>query len=99
MKVNLELDSPVSTFECGVGNVYHVRGGRGLRDGHLNIIIAITEPKDRFACQGRMALCLTIDKDRDPRGVTSYGAHYFEDKMPIAFCEGVQDINLVVRSL
>lgn len=97
MHISLSFEDASPITETRIGNVYHVRGGRGLRDGHLNIIIAITEPKDRF--QGRMALCLTVDKDGDPRGVTSYGLHYFEDKMPIAFCEGVEDINLIVRSL
>lgn len=99
MKVAMEFDSPVVPDALEVGNVYHVRGGRGLRDGHMNIVIAITEPKDRYGMQGRMALCLTVDKEGDPRGVTSYAVHYFEDKMPVAFCDGVADINLVVRSL
>jgi len=97
MDIALDFDSPSPVIETRPGNVYHVRGGRGLRDGHMNIIIAITEPKDRY--QGPMALCLTIDKEGDPRGVTSYGLHYFEDKMPIAYCEGVEDIRLIVRSL
>ena len=97
MNINVTFDLPQAASELLVGNVYAVRGGRGLRDGHMNIVIAITEPKDRY--QGRMALCLTVDKDGDPRGVSAYGVHYFEDKMPIAFCDGADEISLNVRSL
>lgn len=97
MNVVIETDNFIPEQDVRVGNVYHVRGGRGLRDGHMNIVLAITEPCDRFS--GRMALCLTVDKFGKPRGVTSYGVHYFEDKQPIAFCEGCEDINLSVRSL
>ena len=97
MRVHVETDTPVSEEPVKPGNVYHVRGGRGLRDGHMNIVLAVTEPTDRY--NGRMALCLTVTRDGKPVGTTSYGVHYFEDKMPIAFCDGLEDIDLTVRSL
>ena len=54
MNVVIETDNFIPEQDVRVGNVYHVRGGRGLRDGHMNIVLAITEPCDRFS--GRMAL-------------------------------------------
>jgi len=97
MRVHVETITPCQDTECRVGNVYSVRGGRGLRYGHMNIVMHITEPDDRF--NGSMALCLTVNKDGRPVGTTSYGAHYFDDKMPIAFCEGIEDVDLTIKSL
>lgn len=97
MQVNIETDRFIPEDELRVGNVYHVRGGRGLRYGHMYIVFAVTEPTDEY--RGRMALCLTVNKDGKPVGTTSYGAHYFEDKQPIAFCDGCEDITLTIRSL
>jgi hypothetical protein len=97
MDIKIETDRFAPEDEIRIGNVYHVRGGRGLRYGHMNIVIAITEPTDEY--RGRMALCITVTKEGRPVGCTSYGIHYFKDKQPISFCDGCEDISLIVRSL
>lgn len=73
------------------GNVYPVRGGRGSREGHMQIIIALTPD--------RMCAVLVVDKEGTIRGATSYAVHYFEEKMPIAVCDGLNDIRLIIRPL
>jgi len=79
-----------------VGNVYPIKGGRGLRYGHLQILLAITEAQEY---RGPMGLLLVITKDGKPIGVNSYGMHYIEELCPVAFCEGVDELTLVIRSL
>lgn len=97
MKIDIQLSDFTPSDEPHVGNVYHVRGGRGLRYGHMMILFDITEPKD--VLRGAMALMLIINKDGESIGVTSYGIHYLEDKQPIAFVEGLEDLTFVMRSL
>lgn len=97
MQIHIETNNFIPEDKPRVGNVYHIRGGRGLRYGYMNILLAITEPTDEY--RGYMALCLTINKEGQPVGITQYGIHYFEDKQPIAFCDGCEDINLSIRSL
>jgi hypothetical protein len=80
-----------------IGNVYHIRGGRGLRDGHLQVLIAITEGRPPY--QGEAALFLVITKDGKPIGVNSYGMHVLEDWCPIAFVEGLEEMELTMRSI
>lgn len=79
-----------------VGNVYPIKGGRGLKYGHLQVLLAITEPKEFY---GPAALMLVITKDGKPVGVNSYGLHYINDLCPIAFVDGLEDMTLVMRSL
>ena len=97
MRINININADMSPIETRPGNVYQVRGGRGARVGHMMVLLAVTEPKDCYS--GRSALMLVIDKDGEPVGCTSYGLHYFDDKMPIAFADGVEDIDLRVRPL
>lgn len=101
MKVHIETDNMGPGYEAQVGNVYQVRGGRGAAKGHMSIIFAVTEPKqDKYGCtSGRDALVVIVDRDGDVRGCTSYAMHYFEDKAPIAFVDGLDDISLVMRSI
>ena len=82
--------------ETRVGNVYMVKGGRGLRYGHMMILFAITARGDY---RDPMALMLIINKEGEPVGVTQYAMHYIEDQMPVAFCEGINEIDLTIRSL
>lgn len=89
MKINV-TDLP--TFSQPViGNVYAISGGYGRRAGHAMVLIAITKK------QG--ALMLVIDKDGDPVGVTSYGLHAIEERAPIAFVPGLEDLVFTMEAL
>jgi hypothetical protein len=79
------------------GNVYAVKGGRGLRDGNMQVLLAITTPKEEW--RGAMGLLLVINKQGEPVGVNSYGMHYIEELQPIAFVEGLDDLTLIMRSI
>lgn len=97
MKIRIEVNDLSPPSEVRIGNVYSVKGGRGLKEGHMQVLIAITEPKENW--QGPAGLLLVIDKQGKPKGVNSYGMHYLEDLCPIAFVEGLEDMELVMRSL
>lgn len=97
MQIDIATIGANPNDEVRVGNVYNVRGGRGLRYGHMMIVIAIVDPQDRY--DGRSVLLLTVTKEGKPVGVTQYALHYLEDKCPIAFCEGIDQIQLTIRSL
>lgn len=97
MKIDIQTTEFGPCEAARVGNVYPVKGGRGLRHGHMQVLIAITEPADCY--NGRQGLLLVITKDGKPVGVNSYGIHYIEDLCPIAFVEGLDDLTLIMRSL
>jgi hypothetical protein len=97
MRVHIETENALPSDPARVGNVYAVKGGRGLRDKAMNILIAITEPRDSYT--GRTGLMLTVNREGLPVGVTSYAMHYVEDLSPIAFVEGIDAIDLTMRSL
>lgn len=78
------------TQEPVIGNVYAVRGGAGARKGHMQVIVAMTET----GC-----VLLTIDKDGTVISASCYGRHYIAEKMPIAFCPGIEDLSFEVRSI
>lgn len=67
-----------------VGNVYAISGGYGRKAGHAMVLIAITEKSS--------ALMLIIDKNGDPIGVTAYGVHAIEERAPIAFVPGLDEL-------
>lgn len=96
MKIDIQTTEFVPYDIPRIGNVYPIKGGRGLKYGHLQVLIAITEPKE---CYGSAALMLVITKDGKPVGVNSYGLHYINDLCPIAFVDGLEDMTLVMRSL
>lgn len=91
MKFNIETGYDYSSREVRVGNVYRARGGRALKYGHMNIVIAIT--------QNNTALMIMVDRDGEPVGVNYYGVHYLEDLCPCAFCEGLEGLNFIIRDL
>lgn len=97
MRVHIETDNTLPCAPARVGNVYAVKGGRGMRDKSMNILIAITEPRDSYT--GRSGLMLTVNREGQPVGVTSYAMHYVEDLSPIAFVDGIEDIDLTMRSI
>jgi hypothetical protein len=78
------------------GHVYQIRGGRGLRDGHMQILMAITAERQYH---GRGACMLVINKEGEPIGVNYYGLHALEGWCPIAFVDGLEDLELTMRSL
>lgn len=96
MKIEINLDKLPEPCEVRAGNVYPVKGGRGAARGHMMVVIAIT---DYIDFEGSKVLLLIVDKIGKPIGVTHYGIHYFADKMPIAFADGVDDIEFTIRSI
>lgn len=97
MKINIEVGDFGPYDPARVGNVYPIKGGRGLRDGHMQVLIAITKPKENW--NGPAGLLLVIDKEGNPQGVNSYGMHAVENMQPIAFVDGLDALNLTMRSL
>lgn len=92
MRIHIELSPETRNLqEVNIGNVYAHRGGRGMKFGHMHVIMGISED--------RMCACLTVDKAGFIIGGTSYCLSYFEDKLPIAFVDGLNDIDLTMRSL
>ena len=73
-----------------VGNVYNIRGGRGAREGHMHVIIGI---------KNTAVTTVTVDKDGEICGGSCYGYHYFEEKTPIAYCSGLDELSFEIRSL
>jgi len=89
MKINV---TELPTFsQPVVGNVYAIGGGYGRRAGHCMVLLAITE---KHAC-----LMLVLDKEGLPVGVTSYGLHAIEERAPIAFVRGLEELNLTMEPL
>lgn len=87
--------SPIVTSpdqELRVGNVYIVKGGRGLSRGNMNVLVGLYEDE-------RMCILLTIDKSGQIVGCTKYGMHYLEDLTPIAFVEDLEGMTFNLRSL
>lgn len=84
MRFNIETEIKACTQAPVVGNVYNVRGGSGARLGHMMVIISII---------ANTVTVLTINKDGDVVTGSSYGLHYFEDKCPIAYCNGLEDLS------
>lgn len=96
MRVNVEVDGVSPFIEVRVGNVYSVRGGRALSQGHMMIVIAITSEK---ICQGRSVLMLVVDREGNPTNVTKYALHYVQDLTPIAFVDSLDTLELTMRPL
>lgn len=91
MQISIETNEFTAGDPVRIGNVYAVKGGRGIREKHMQILIAITNDN--------LCLFLQVNKDGDPVGVNKYGLHYVEDMQPIAFVEGLEELTLVMRSL
>ncbi|WP_299134542.1 hypothetical protein [uncultured Amaricoccus sp.] len=91
MKVNI-LTATASPFDDPrPGNVYPVGGGYGRKQGHMMILLHVTD-------SGR-ALFLIVDKQGVPQGVTHYGEHVIIDRQPIAFVDGLEDLEFEMRSI
>jgi hypothetical protein len=99
MKISIETDVPMAaTREDMIGNCYPARGGFGARNGHMHIIIAATE-KVKGCYQYGGYTTVTVDSDGDIVGANQYAFHYFDGKIPMARCDGIENISLIVRSL
>lgn len=89
MKINV---TELPTFaQPIVGNVYAISGGYGRKAGHAMVLIAITK--------NNAALMLVIDREGDPIGVTSYGLHAIEERVPVAFVAGLNELSLMMEPL
>jgi len=89
MKINV---TEIPAFsQPAVGNVYAISGGYGRKAGHSMVLIAITEKS--------AALLLVIDRNGDPVGVTSYGLHAIEERAPIAFVPGLEELTFNMEPL
>lgn len=99
MKVDIQVAHfQEPTREDMIGNVYPVRGGFGARNGHMHIIIAATE-KVKGCCRYGGYTTITVDSDGDIVGGNNYAFHYFDEKVPMARVDGLEDIHLILRSL
>ena len=74
-----------------VGNVYPISGGYGRKAGHSMVLLAITEKQT--------CLMLVIDRQGNPMGVTSYGLHAIEERSPVAFVRGLEDLEFNMEPL
>lgn len=90
MQFTIEKDLKARIISPNIGNVYNVRGGKGARYGHMMVIVSIAH---------HMCTILTITKDGEIVSGSNYADHYFEDKVPIAHCAGLEDLNFEIQSL
>lgn len=74
-----------------IGNVYAISGGYGRKAGHAMVLLAVGK--------GDVALMLVIDREGNPVGVTSYGLHAIEERTPIAFVRGLEELHLTMEPL
>lgn len=91
MRVNILTDRIDPFDDPRPGNVYPIAGGYGRKAGHMMILLHTTEA-------GR-CLFLIVDREGKPHGVTQYGEHAIRDRAPIAFVDGVEDMEFEMRSI
>lgn len=91
MRFTVALNDYKACEPIRVGNVYAVKGGYGTRNKHLMVLIAITE-------QG-LHLLLTLDREGNPVGNTQYLAHALEDRIPVGFVEGLENLTFNITSI
>ena len=99
--MKIDIETTVLLPQAGpdmVGNVYPVRGGFGARNGHMHVIIAHYD-KVQGGCRYSGYCTVTVDCDGEIVGANSYALHYFDDKVPMAKVDGLDEVALVMRSL
>jgi hypothetical protein len=89
MRINV-IDLP-GFSQPTVGNVYAIGGGYGRKAGHAMVLMAITKTN--------IALMLVIDREGEPTGVTSYGLHAIEERVPIAFVSGLEEMSFQMEPI
>lgn len=90
MKFNIADNLTRVVSEPIVGNVYNVRGGSGAKHGYMMVIVSI---------EGTGCTTLTINKDGNIVSGSNYGLHYFEEKCPIAYCAGLENLSFDVNTI
>lgn len=86
------ITTDLPTFSQPVeGNVYAISGGYGRKAGHAMVLLSITQ---KGCC-----LMLVIDREGEPVGVTSYGLHAIEERAPIAFVPGMDNLVFTMEPL
>jgi len=99
MKIDIQTSVPFPQLPPDmVGNVYPVRGGFGARNGHFHVIIAAYN-KVQGGCLYSGYCTVTVDCEGDIVGANSYAQHYFNNKVPMARVDGLDDLQLVMRSI
>lgn len=97
MRISVETEAHRVALDPKVGNVYPIRGGVGAANGHMMILFAITGSHSDKT--GQKALFIVVDREGIPVGTTHYGMNNLIDFCPIAFVEGLDDLELRMRSL
>lgn len=87
MNFNIEAEIKDVTQTPCVGNVYNVRGGSGAKHGYMMVIISII---------GTTVTIVTVNRDGEIVSGSNYGLHYFEDKCPIAYCDGLEQLTFKI---
>lgn len=90
MKFNIAENLKECLKEPVVGNVYNVRGGSGAKHGYMMVIVAIV---------GTTVTVLTITKAGEIVSGSNYRLHYFEDKCPIAYCAGLDQLAFDITTI
>jgi hypothetical protein len=90
MRFNICEDIKAVTQSPVIGNVYNVRGGTGARNGHMMVLVSIV---------GTTVTTLTVNKNGDIVSGSNYGLHYFEDKCPIAYVDGLEELNFNIARI
>jgi len=90
MRFNITGQLKEITQEPVVGNVYSVRGGAGARLGHMQVVVSLTDT----GC-----VMLTVDKEGNVVGASCYGKHYIQEKVPMAYCDGIENLSFDIRSI
>lgn len=99
MKIDIQTSVPMPQMPPDmVGNVYPVRGGFGARNGHFHVIISHYD-KVQGCCKYQGYCTITVDADGDIVGANNYACHYFDNKLPIARVDGLDDMALTMRSI
>lgn len=96
MRVHIDSNLKHPLQSPQVGNVYTRRGGRAAARGEMAIIISIVPAQPH---EGEKAVMLFVDKQGQVTGADTYNLSYWEDKVPIAIAEGIQDLDIVIKSL
>ena len=99
MKIDIQTTVPLpQSSEDMVGNVYPIRGGFGARNGHMHVIIAAYD-KVQGGCRYTGYCTVSVDCDGDIVGANSYAQHYFDGRVPMARVDGLDELQLVMRSI
>jgi hypothetical protein len=92
MHFNMAPLNVIPADDPRVGNVYPVRGGHGMKKKHMFVLFHISESQ-------QLGFLYVINKEGELVGVTQYGLHYIRELTPIAFVDGLEDLEFNMRSI